>query len=201
MPLFLLQAVTQPCVTAVWYKDPTIIIAVLKFVYVVVTALLWITTRNSVNITRDTFENSFMPIVAVPLLTPHNNTDSKEFAFTLTVFNYGSVPAVEVETSAEILADGIALSPKKHETGFLLIPPHSDIQTVFILVGDDYNRALNSASLTFRFSALYEGVAEKKYRYDYEGAYYPKQGNFVNTSAKSTHLGKPKPSRRPAVTH
>jgi hypothetical protein len=201
MPLFLLQAI--PCVPTIWYKDPatiTAIIAIATVAYVIATILLWIETKRSVNITRETFENSFLPIVAVPSLIPHNKPNEKEIAFTVIVRNFGNIPAVEVETSASILADGIALSPKKFETGFLLIPPQSEIFSTFILVNGDYQRALKSSSLSFRFSALYEGIAEKKYRYNFEGVYYPNKSEFVITSAKSTYLGKPKQSHRSATS-
>jgi hypothetical protein len=166
----------------------TIVIAVATLAYVIATYALWSQTRNSVNIMRETFEHSVMPVVAVPEVSPLNNTDSKELTFTVSVENYGSVPAVEVRTQAQIIADGVALNVQKHETGFLLIVPHSHIITTFFLDGDNYERAVRSARIDFKFSAQYEGVAEKKYQYDYEGVYYPSKREFISTTAKLTNL-------------
>jgi hypothetical protein len=193
MPFFLLQVAPAPCVPTAWFKDPitlaTVITAISTTVYVIATIRLWQETRNSVRITRETFEHSIKPIVAVPEITPLNKADEKVLTFSLKVENYGSVPAIEVNTSAKITADGNPLRVQKHETGNLLIPPHSHIVTTFILDETDYTRALKSARLDFSFSALYEGVAEKKYQYDFEGVYYPNKDEFVSTKAKSTDLG------------
>jgi archaellum component FlaG (FlaF/FlaG flagellin family) len=202
MTSFLIQAVPAPCAPTVWYKDPammtavaTIFIAIATIVYVAATIKLWqetksnvTITRESLRITKETFEQSVKPIVAVPELVPLNNTDKKELTFTLRVENYGSAPAVEVNTSAKVVADGNQLRVQKHETGNLLIPPHSYIMTTIILDETDYTRALKSARLDFSFSALYEGVADKRYQYDFEGVYYPSKGEFVGTNAKSTDL-------------
>ncbi|HEX8456356.1 MAG TPA: hypothetical protein VF656_03460 [Pyrinomonadaceae bacterium] len=153
------------------------------------------------NITRDSFENSFMPIIHVPSVTPHPDTENTEFAFSFMVKNYGNVPAAELEPSVGMLADGIPLSPRRHETGLLFIPPYSDTQIVFILIGEDKERALRSGKLDLSFSALYEGIAEKKYRYDYKGAYYPNQNRFVDQGGVSTPLGKPKKRTNSAATN
>ncbi|HEU0144132.1 MAG TPA: hypothetical protein VFQ47_05045 [Nitrososphaera sp.] len=188
----------------VWYKDPitlatglsTIIIAGATVVYVITTIRLWRETRDNVQITREmlkitreTFEQSVKPIVAIPEVSPLNNSENRELNFIVKVENYGNIPAVEVKTSAEILADGIQLHVQKHETGFLLIVPHSHILTTLILAGDNYQRAISSASLVIRFSARYEGAAEKHYKYDFEGVYYPNRHEVVTTNTKSTDLG------------
>jgi archaellum component FlaG (FlaF/FlaG flagellin family) len=198
MLLFLLLLQANPTPPA-WYRDPvmvmtiaTIVIAVATVVYVVATILLWKETRDSVNITRETFEHSIKPIVAVPDISPTNKTDVGELTFTVTVENFGSVPAVEVKTSAEVSADGRPLNVTKHETGLLLIVPHSRIVTTFVLDGENYRRAIGSAVLNFRFSTQYEGVAQKKYQYDFEGVYYPNKNEFQPTNAKATDLGKQK---------
>lgn len=183
------QTVNAPPAPPAWYEDPitvaTIVIAGSTVVYVVATILLWRETRDSVKITRETFENSLRPFIGVPELSVHNHTDKLELVFTLKVMNFGSIPAIEVRTSANILADGNTLPVQKHESGFLLIPPHSDILTIFTLDEADYQRAIKSARLDFRGSVQYEGISQKKYQYDFEGVYYPAKSLFVPTNAKS----------------
>jgi len=191
-----------------WYSEPatfataviavaTVVNTIATIVYVITTVRLWRETKENVTLTRETFKNLFLPIVAVPLITAVNNEEDKEFAFNVRIENFGSVPAVELQTSAKIRADGIALAPKKHESDFLLIPPHSNIQTVFILVGDDYQKAIKCGRLDFSFAAFYEGIAENKYQYEYEGVYYPASHHFENTRARNTNVGKPEQSRYP----
>jgi hypothetical protein len=107
--------------------------------------------------------------------------------FTARVENFGSVPALEVKTLATMVADGFALDVQKHETGFLLIPPHSFIYSVVTVDGPEYDRAV-AGRVSFGFSVEYEGIADKKYKYEFEGVYYPNRDDFVPTNARSSVL-------------
>ena len=114
-----------------WWRDPvvvtaifTAVIAVSTVVYTIITRRLWKATkqsveasRKSVEIAEKTFEASHRPYLGIQRILRQTPPEDPHWWIVVTVRNFGTLPAPDVEMKAEVQIDG-KLVGKKH-----FIPP------------------------------------------------------------------------------
>ena len=185
MPLSLLQAVNDPNAWNQTIAVATIVIAVATVFYLIATVLLWLTTRRSVNLTRDMFEASHRPYVGASKISYKIDDENQMLEFVILIINSGASPATDLNQTQQILLDGIPLHMDSHEsTGQCLMPKETSSHHI-LLTGEKFVKAINSGVLTLRYSLRYKGVGQKQHQYDDESAYYHNKGLLIHTHTKT----------------
>jgi len=166
----------------------TIVIAVATVVYSVLTLLLFITTSRNTSITREIFEASHRPYLGIPEINTTIAPSGNAVHFECGIQNFGSIPAHNIEmTAGDLAINGAAVNLRAGEFGKFSIFPtshhffHTDIH-------DAPNAAtvLQFSRVELRISLRYEGLAKKKYTYDYHAMYNPVVGQFTPLKEEST---------------
>ncbi len=118
-------------VTSIWWRDPVVftaiftgVIAISTVVYMIITALLWKATKQSVDASRKsleiaerTFEASHRPYLGIDRVSRKTPPGDPRWWIVVRVRNFGNLPAPDVEMEAVVQIDG-KLIGEKH-----FIPP------------------------------------------------------------------------------
>jgi archaellum component FlaG (FlaF/FlaG flagellin family) len=174
----------------------TIVIAVATVLYLVATVLLWLTTRRSVNLTRDIFEASHRPYVSITEIEAVglNGDDSEEdetpdrVAIVFTLKNVGNVPAHDLRYEVRVSVDG-SLMPaleEEEEPVALLFP--GDTGHFFIETSEtsQVDTIRNAKSLSLLITYSYKGATQQRYSYKEKASYDSEKGDFGMIKVSAT---------------
>lgn len=169
----------------------TVVTAVATSVYVVATILLWLKTKESVEVTRRMFETSQRPYVAAlnaGRIDLNTDTEHERINFHINSTNAGGVFAHDVQTSLTLIVDGVVLpNVTKEETQTSLLLPNQPIATVLsVHENHELKRVKSAASLSLLFKCTYKGASEKEYCSEQRYTYNKLANSFVPIKASAT---------------
>lgn len=164
----------------------TVVIAAATVAYFITTFGLWLTTRQSVNLTRKIFEESNRPRVGA--IQAERKADvyspNLQVVYAVTYINAGSTTAHDVQTSIDVFVDGVKWAADEHEeepSQVLL----SNFPYTFERVIEEQSK-INSiekaSTLSLIFKCSYKGTAgryygyEQKYTVNANGGFTPVRG-------------------------
>jgi hypothetical protein len=136
----------------------TVVLAIANTLYLLMSILLWLTTRRSVRNTQRMFETSHRPYIGPTNLTRKDEgTPTTKIIFGLTFQNFGTVPASECKPELLVITDGNVLPmTSKEEEEHMVAFPNVQTYKVNCVVHDPHEIALvksaSTLALLFRCS-------------------------------------------------
>ncbi len=151
----------------------TIVIAIATVIYVVATILLWWTTKQSVDITRQAFEAAQRPYIGATVAkrndypSPSSPSGPERIEFSIDYTNAGTVHAHDVRSSLLIIIDGNFLprKDKEEEDSLALLPRQTISQTAILHEAQDLAAIKGASTLSLLLKCTYKGPSEKQYSY------------------------------------
>jgi hypothetical protein len=158
----------------------TVIIAIATVIYVAAALLLWWTTKQSVDITRQAFEAAHRPYIGATVAKRAELTSPERIELSVTFINAGTVSAHDVKSSLLIIIDGNFLqrAAKEEEGNLVVLPSQSTDQIAVIHEAQDLAAVRGASSLSLLFKCTYKGPTEKEYSYQQKYTYHRISGHF-----------------------
>jgi hypothetical protein len=178
-----------------WFKDPTtgatVVMALTTVANLIVSAMLWVTTNESVNIARSMYEAGNRPYLGVEGIGTGRDDSKKFLNFRAAIKNFGSAPAEETDLQWDVLLNGASM-------GGLSIPAKTSSimpgNTVFLTghIGvENFNDVISKRSvLQALVYASYKGPNGKGYAYCERSQYEPDVNSFMNLGSCQHPLAK-----------
>jgi hypothetical protein len=172
------------------------VVAIATVVNVIATLLLWLTTKESVNVTKEMFEASHRPYVhisEIEMRGPDDDDDDgdlgdeaddpalrKELCFNVVFNNVGSVPAHDVVANMQLVVDGLIMPNIELEDKpiAVLFPNEEKYTTIVADDPKDIEQIQKAKALSLIIKCTYKGVAEKQYSYEEKAIYDEDDGEF-----------------------
>lgn len=168
-----------------WYQDPiivaTLVIAFASVTSLLIAALTWLTSFRYTKITRQIFEASYRPYIAVVESKVENDQESRQFRATFNIKNVGSVPAYDFRGTIKFETPEGVIDIPAYAEARAVIPPQTSYPLVAVIRNPrDYERLNSAAILDVVVSAEYKGVVPKKdYHYERKGRLNKELNNFM----------------------
>ena len=168
-----------------WFRDAVtgsnVVIAFATVVNLGVSAGLWLSTRESVDVARQVFEAANRPYVGLESVGIIDDADKKTLSLTGVVKNFGTVQAEKAEVKWELLLNRIVQPsegvPSKPFTLFPGGKTHLAAQVGPYI----YEQVMKGqTTLMFILRASYNGPGDKTYQYCVNERYDPNFNAFMD---------------------
>lgn len=168
-----------------WYQDPmtlaTVIIAGAAVINLSASFLMWRVTRDYARTTRDIFEAAYRPHVSITGISPMNYPQEKKISFTVSLKNFGSIPARNVSLSCGVYNDGRSMDKSASVTEWALMP--QDELTLTILIHDPEFYTFLDEGNYVTFFVTYVGAKNQTHKY-VQVAKYKDRKVFLTSSSE-----------------
>ena len=175
----------------VWYTDPitvsTVVIAVATVINVIGTLLLWLVTKQSVQVMRHAFEASHRPYVTVARSEmwvdegdDDDPDDSERLVLVIGFKNVGTVPAHDVKTDLQIVVNGILVPmlEREDEPFTVLFPGSKGYINHSTREPKEIEQYVNADVLSLIIKCTYKGATGETYSYEEKSIYDKEDGEF-----------------------
>lgn len=198
-----------------WCRDPaTCVIAVATVFYVIVTLVLWLSTRKAANAamisaeaakksadatteatiaakrSADIAADLHRPVIGISRLYLRSDRSSRTWVIALVLKNYGTLPAVNVSALVEFLLDTSPLWTVK-ELSSAEVAPHADYEAVnqLDLREKEHNILLEGNKfLVVRIRINYEAADRRRFEYAAEAQLKHITGVFQIVKSETRNL-------------
>jgi hypothetical protein len=171
-----------------WFDTPTkgaaVIIAIATVVNLLVSAGLWIATRDSVNIARSVFEGANRPYIGIEniVISPFIEQGvGKNIQFIIIWKNFGTATAEEAKVNWKVLINGIQQPTIKVPDRPSSLFPSATVHLRGSVGNENADPILKGKMiLQIILSASYSGPSNNKYTYCEKTQYNHLTGTFIN---------------------
>jgi hypothetical protein len=195
MPLFLLQAASDPNEWNRIIAIATVIAAVATVLYFVSTVLLWWTTKNNAKLTKEMFEASHRPYVSITKIENIGlNDEDDEFgmpdivAIQVNFKNVGTTPAHDLRYEIRVVVDGHLMPAveEEEEPVSMLFPGAKGRGYISTDDPAQVEEIRNAKTLSLLITYSYMGVTNQRYTYQEKTTYDSANDDFGTVKVTAT---------------